>query len=90
MVDFVAALHADRMKRAHARKDEEKERGQEKRKPTTSLRMSIGPDDKFAVLAQQLIEACDKVPCPQEDYIAGLRYIIGEVEIALQAAKETS
>lgn len=54
-----------------------------------ALRQKIGPDEEFARLAQLLIEACDKVECSKEDYITGLRYVLGEVEVALQAAKET-
>jgi hypothetical protein len=78
------------MARAHARKGEEKERGQDKRKPTTTMRQSIGPSEAFEKLAQQLIEAADKIPCEMDEYIAGLRYVLGEVEVAIQAAKETS
>lgn len=73
--------------------------GSAPRKPTTfrgenrpssaTLRMTLGPDDAFAKLASQLLEAADKVECDQDDYVTGLRYILGEVEVALQAAKET-
>jgi hypothetical protein len=83
VVDFAAKLA-----RKHARKDEEKERGQDARRGSTTLRQTIGPDASFEKLAQQLIEAADKVPCEIDEYQSGLRYIIGEVEIALQASKE--
>lgn len=59
------------------------------RETSTSLQMRLGPDEAFAKLAQQLIEAADKVECDVDTYQTGLRYIIGEVEIALQASKET-
>lgn len=65
-------------------------RNQDARRGSTTLRQTIGPDEAFETLARQLIEAADKVKCSQEDYIAGLRYVLGEVEIAIQAAKETS
>jgi hypothetical protein len=77
------------MRRANPRKGDERERGQDLRKPTTTMRQAIGPDEAFEKLAGQLIESADKVPCSLDDYIAGLRYILGEVEVAIQAAKET-
>lgn len=43
----------------------------------------------FERLARQLLSACDKVPCSKEAYIEGLRYILSEIEVSLQAAKET-
>jgi hypothetical protein len=85
MVDFAAALA-----RKHARKGDVKERGQDRRASTMTMRQSIGPDAAFEKLASQLIEAADKVPCSLDDYIAGLRYILGEVEVSIQAAKEMS
>lgn len=75
--------------KAKARAAKGKAWGWAKRRGETTLRQTIGPDESFEKLAQQLIEACDKVECSKDDYIAGLRYILGEVEISLQAAKET-
>lgn len=77
------------MRRHNPRKGDERERGQDRRKPTMTMRQAIGPDEAFEKLASQLIEAADKVDCSLSDYIAGMRYILGEVEVALQAAKET-
>jgi hypothetical protein len=65
-----------------------KERGQELRHPTTTMAMRIDPEPEFCVLAEQLVDACDRVRCSPEEYIAGMRYVLGVVEVALQAAKE--
>lgn len=83
-------------KPAYARmRARERERGQDQRaapatriSSTFTMRQAIVADEAFEKLAQQLIEAADKVQCSVDDYIAGLRYILGEVEVALQAAKE--
>lgn len=76
-------------KPAYARmRARERERGQDQRASTFTMRQAIGADEAFEKLAQQLIEAADKVQCSVDDYIAGLRYILGEVEVAIQAAKE--
>lgn len=65
-------------------------RNQDGRKGSTALRMTLGPDEEFERIAREAISQADKVKCGMDEYITGLRYIIGEVEIALQAAKETS
>jgi len=77
------------MRRHNPRVGDERERGQDLRASTMTMRQTIGPEPAFEKLSLQLIEAADKVPCSLDDYIAGMRYILGEVEVAIQAAKET-
>jgi hypothetical protein len=82
--------HAEKLARAHPRVGETRERGQDQRASTFTTRQAIGADEAFEKLAQQLIEAADKVKCSLDDYIAGLRYILSEIEVSIQAAKEMS
>jgi len=63
-------------------------RNQEARKGSLLLRARIGPDEEFEKIAEQLTGACDKVKCSIDEYQSGLRFIIGELEICLQASKE--
>ncbi len=45
-------------------------------------------DDEFDALAQEVCAKAAAVRCSKEDYKAGLRAIIDELEIALAAAEE--
>lgn len=44
----------------------------------------------LADIAHRAIEQAGRATLGVDDYIEGLRYIIGEIEIAINAARETS
>lgn len=47
------------------------------------------PEEQFYEIAQRTIERANRVDCSAQDYRAGLLCIIEEVQIALQASKES-
>jgi len=49
----------------------------------------VNAKDWFETEVADLLRAFDAHECTVDEYMAGLRYAIGELEIALQAAKET-
>jgi hypothetical protein len=43
-------------------------------------------EDPFEEIAQKCSQAAAAVDCSREEYIEGLRYIIGELQIDIEAA----
>lgn len=46
-------------------------------------------EEQFAYITQRFIQALEKVECTQEEYLAGLMYALAELEVSIQAVKET-
>lgn len=44
-------------------------------------------DDQFDKLAQDCINACGEVTCGVEEYRAGLKHVIAEIQIAPEASR---
>jgi len=45
-------------------------------------------EEKFNEIAQECIEQANKVQCSVDTYVGGLKLIISELQVALDAAKE--
>lgn len=84
MVDFAKLLR----ERLDPRPNSPEDLGARPSSITTAA--SIGPPPAFVKLAGQLVEAAFKIPCSRDDRIAGLRFVLSEIEVALQAEKEES
>lgn len=46
-------------------------------------------EDQFEKIVLEALSRARDVECSQEEFIEGLQLILGEVEVELQAAKET-